>query len=69
MYLIFSFKREPMSFLKKKIKKLQLEIMQDCFEKGESIKLDNIFQKISERKNDFSFEIVKSLKIKSKREK
>lgn len=68
LFLIFSFKREPMSVLKKKIKKLQLEIMQDCFEKGESIKLDNIFQKISERKNEFSFEIVKSLKIKSKKQ-
>ena len=68
LFLIFSFKREPMSVLKKKIKKLQLEIMQDCFEKGESIKLDNVFQKISERKNEFSFEIVKSLKIKSKKQ-
>lgn len=68
LFLIFSFKREPMSVLKKKIKKLQLEIIQDCFEKGESIKLDNIFQKISERKNEFSFEIVKSLKIKSKKQ-
>lgn len=68
LFLIFSFKREPMSVLKKKIKKLQLEIMQDCFEKGESIKLDNIFQKISERRNEISTEILKSLKIRSKKQ-
>ena len=68
LFLIFSFKRDSMTILKKKVKKLQLEIMQDCFEKGESVKLDSVFQKLSERRNEISTEILKSLKIRSKKQ-
>ena len=68
LFLIFSFKRDSMTVLKKKVKKLQLEIMQDCFEKGGSIKLDSVFQKLSERRKEISTEILKSLKISSKKQ-
>ena len=68
LFLIFSFKRDSMSVLNKKVKKLQLEIMQDCLEKGEKIKLDGVFQKLSERRNEISTEILKSLKIRSKKQ-
>ena len=68
LFLIFSFKRDSMTVLNKKVKKLQLEIMQDCLEKGEKIKLDGVFQKLSERRNEISTEILKSLKIRSKKQ-
>ena len=68
LFLIFSFKRDSMSVLNKKVKKLQLEIMQDCLEKGEKIKLDGVFQKLLERRNEISTEILKSLKIRSKKQ-
>lgn len=68
LFLIFSFKRDSMSVLNKKVKRLQLEIMQDCLEKGEKIKLDGVFQKLSERRNEISTEILKSLKIRSKKQ-
>lgn len=68
LFLIFSFKRDSMTLLKKKVKKLQLEIVQDCLEKGESIKLDGIFQKLSERRDEISTEILKSLKLSSKKQ-
>lgn len=68
LFLIFSFNRDSMTVLNKKVKRLQLEIMQDCLEKGEKIKLDGVFQKLSERRNEISTEILKSLKIRSKKQ-
>ena len=68
LFLIFSFKRDSMTVLNKKVKRLQLEIMQDCLEKGEKIKLDGVFQKLSERRNEISTEILQSLKIRSKKQ-
>ena len=67
LFLVFSLKRDSMTVLKKKVKKIQLGIIQDCFESGEKINLENLSKKLESRKNDFSREILKSLHITSKK--
>lgn len=67
LFLIFSLKRDSDAVLKEKIKKLQIGIIRECFESGEKINLEAIYKKLESRKNDFSEEIVKSLKIRSKK--
>lgn len=67
LFLILSLKRDSTVVLKTKIKKLQLKIIQECFESGEKINFEALCKKLESRKNDFSEEIAKSLKIRSKK--
>lgn len=67
LFLILSLKRDSTVVLKTKIKKLQLKIIQECFESGEKINFETLCKKLESRKNDFSEEIAKSLKIRSKK--
>lgn len=67
IFLIFSFKRNPELVLQKRVKKLQLEIIEEYLEKNETLDFYEIVKKLKSRKTDLSTDILKSLNVHSKK--
>lgn len=67
IFLIFSFKRNPELVLQKRVKKLQLEIIEEYLEKNETLDFYEIVKKLKSRKADLSTDILKSLNVHSKK--
>ena len=67
IFLIFSFKRNPELVLQKRVKKLQLEIIEEYLEKNETLDFYEIVKKLKSRKADLSSDILKSLNVHSKK--
>ena len=69
VFLIFSFKRDPLLVLKKRIKKIQYGIIKECIDSEDTLEWGQVAKKLKSRRNDFTLEILKSLKVNSKKKK
>ena len=69
VFLIFSFKRDPLLVLKKRIKKIQYGIIKECIDSEDKLEWGQVAKKLKARRNDFTLEILKSLKVNSKKKK
>ena len=67
VFLIFSFIRDPMVTLQKRIKKIQLEIIEDYIDGKEKREWSDLTRHLRQRKNDLSEDIIKSLHVHSKK--
>ena len=67
VFLIFSFIRDPMVTLQKRIKKIQLEIVEDFIDGKEKREWSDVARHLRQRKNDLSDDIIKSLHVASKK--
>ena len=69
VFLIFSFKRDPLLVLKKRIKKILYGIIKECIDSEDKLEWGQVAKKLKSRRNDFTLEILKSLKVNSKKKK
>ena len=69
VFLVFSFKRDPLLVLKKRIKKIQYGIIKECIDSEDKLEWGQVAKKLKSRRNDFTLEILKSLKVNSKKKK
>ena len=67
VFLIFSFTRDPLVTLQKRIKKIQLSIIEDYLDGKEKREWADIARHLRQRRNDLSDEIIRSLHIHSKK--
>ena len=67
VFLIFSFFRDPLVTLKKRIKKLQLGIIENYLDGKEKREWSDLARQLRQRRNDLSDEIIKSLHVHSKK--
>ena len=67
VFLIFSFFRDPMVTLKKRIKKIQLEIIENYIDGKEKREWGEVARHLRVRRNDLSDDIIKSLHVHSKK--
>ncbi len=67
VFLLFSFIRDPMVTLKKRIKKIQLEIIENYIDGKEKREWGDVARHLRQRRNDLSDEIIKSLHVHSKK--
>lgn len=67
VFLIFSFFRDPMVTLKKRIKKIQLEIIENYIDGKEKREWNEVARHLRVRRNDLSDEIISSLHVHSKK--
>ena len=67
VFLIFSFIRDPMVTLKKRVKKIQLEIIENHIDGKEKREWGDVARHLRLRKKDLSDEIIKSLHVHSKK--
>ncbi len=67
VFLIFSFIRDPMVTLKKRIKKIQLEIIENHIDGKDKREWGDIARHLRLRKKDLSDEIINSLHVHSKK--
>ncbi len=67
VFLVFSFIRDPMVTLKKRIKKIQLEIIENYIDGKEKREWGDVARHLRQRRNDLSDEIIKSLHVHSKK--
>ena len=67
VFLIFSFIRDPMVTLQKRIKKIQLEIVENYIDGKEKREWNEVARHLRMRKNDLSDDIIKSLHVHSKK--
>ncbi len=67
VFLIFSFTRDPLVTLQKRIKKIQLSIIEDYLDGKEKREWADIARHLLQRRNDLSDEIIRSLHIHSKK--
>ena len=67
VFLLFSITRDPEQVLKKRIKKIQYGIIKDCIDKEEKVEWAYISRQLKSRKKDLTSEILKSLKVHSKK--
>lgn len=67
VFLIFSFFRDPMVTLKKRIKKIQLEIIENYIDGKEKREWHEVARHLRVRRNDLSDEIISSLHVHSKK--
>ncbi len=67
VFLIFSFFRDPMVTLKKRIKKIQLEIIENYIDGKEKREWNEVARHLRVRRNDLSDEIINSLHVHSKK--
>ncbi len=67
VFLIFSFIRDPMVTLQKRIKKIQLEIVEDYIDGKEKREWGDVARHLRQRKDDLSDDIIKSLHVHSKK--
>ncbi len=67
VFLIFSFFRDPMITLKKRIKKIQLEIIENYIDGKEKREWNEVARHLRVRRNDLSDEIINSLHVHSKK--
>ncbi len=67
VFLIFSFIRDPMVTLQKRIKKIQLEIVENYIDGKEKREWNDVARHLRQRRNDLSDEIIKSLPVHSKK--
>ncbi len=67
VFLLFSFFRDPMVTLKKRIKKIQLEIIENYIDGKEKREWGDVARHLRQRRNDLSDEIIKSLHVHSKK--
>ena len=69
IFLIFSFRRDPLLVLKKRIKKIQYGIIKECIDSEDKLEWNQVAKKLKNRRNDFTLEILKSLKVHNKKKK
>ena len=69
IFLIFSFRRDPLLVLKKRIKKIQYGIIKECIDSEDKLEWNQVARKLKTRRNDFTLEILKSLKVHNKKKK
>ena len=67
VFLIFSFFRDPMVTLQKRIKKIQLEIVENYIDGKEKREWSEVARHLRVRRNDLSDEIINSLHVHSKK--
>ena len=67
VFLIFSFFRDPVVTLQKRIKKLQLGIIENYLDGKEKREWNDVARQLRNRRNDLSEEIIKSLHVHSKK--
>ena len=67
VFLIFSFFRDPVVTLQKRIKKLQLGIIENYLDGKEKHEWNDVARQLRTRRNDLSEEIIKSLHVHSKK--
>ena len=67
VFLVFSFIRDPMVTLKKRIKKIQLEIIENYIDGKEKREWSDVARHLRQRRNDLSDEIIKSLHVHSRK--
>lgn len=67
VFLIFSFIRDPMVTLQKRVKKIQLEIVENYIDGKEKREWGDVARHLRQRRNDLSDEIIKSLPAHSKK--
>lgn len=67
VFLIFSFFRDPVVTLQKRIKKLQLGIIENYLDGKEKHEWNDVARQLRTRRNDLSDEIIKSLHVHSKK--
>ena len=67
VFLIFSFFRDPVVTLQKRIKKIQLGLIENYIDGKEKREWDDIARQLRGRKNDLSTEIIRSLHVHSKK--
>ena len=67
VFLFFSFFRDPVVTLKKRIKKIQLEIIENYLDGKEKREWGDVARHFRQRRDDLSDEIIKSLHVHSKK--
>ena len=67
VFLIFSFFRDPVVTLQKRIKKIQLGLIENYIDGKEKREWSDIARQLRGRKNDLSTEIIRSLHVHSKK--
>ena len=67
VFLIFSFFRDPVVTLQKRIKKIQLGLIENYIDGKEKLEWGDIARQLRGRKNDLSTEIIRSLHVHSKK--
>ncbi len=67
VFLIFSFFRDPVVTMQKRIKKLQLGIIENYLDGKEKHEWNDVARQLRTRRNDLSEEIIKSLHVHSKK--
>ena len=67
VFLIFSLFTDPLTTLQKRIKKIQLEIIQNYLDEKEKNEWSDVARQLRLRKNDLSDDIIKSLRVHSKK--
>ena len=67
VFLLFSFGRDPEQVLKKRIKKIQYGIIKEYIDKEEKLDWTKLSHQLKNRKKDLSSEILKSLRVHSKK--
>ena len=67
VFLIFSFFRDPVVTLQKRIKKIQLGLIENYIDGKEKREWSDIARQLRGRKNDLSSEIIRSLHVHSKK--
>ena len=67
VFLIFSFIRDPMVTLQKRIKKIQLEVIENYLDGKEKREWGDVARHLRQRRNDLSDEIIKSLHVHNKK--
>ena len=67
VFLIFSFFRDPVVTLQKRIKKIQLGLIENYIDRKEKREWGDIARQLRGRKNDLSTEIIRSLHVHSKK--
>ena len=67
VFLLFSFIRDPMVTLQKRIKKIQLGIIENYLDGKEKREWGDVARHLRQRRNDLSDEIIKSLHVHSKK--
>ena len=67
VFLIFSFIRDPMVTLQKRIKKIQLEIIENYIDGKEKREWSDVARHLRQRRKDLSDEIINSLHVHSKK--
>ena len=67
VFLLFSFFRDPVVTLQKRIKKLQLGIIENYLDGKEKREWNDVARQLRTRRNDLSEEIIKSLHVHSKK--